>query len=77
MSDIERAFINSGLVSVVASANERGNLRDEKDDQSMFATPESAKQMGLERGADYMLMGQLNTIKDREAGSRSPSIKLI
>ena len=70
VSDIERAFINSGLVSVVASANERGSLRDEKDDQSMFATPESAKQMGREHGADYMLMGQLNTIKDREGGKQ-------
>ena len=70
VSDIERAFINSGLVSVVASSNERGSLRDEKDDQSMFATPESTKQMGRELGADYMLMGQLNTIKDREGGKQ-------
>ncbi len=70
VSDIERAFINSGLVSVVASANERGSLRDEKDDQSMFATPESTKEMGREQGADYMLMGQLNTIKDREGGKQ-------
>ena len=70
VSDIERAFINSGLVSVVASATERGNLRDEKDDQSRFATPESAKQMGREMGADYMLMGQINTIEDREGGKQ-------
>ena len=70
MNDIERAFINSGLVSVVASSNERGSLRDEKDDQSMFATPESTKQMGRELGADYMLMGQINTIEDREGGKQ-------
>ena len=70
VNDIERAFINSGLVSVVASSNERGSLRDEKDDQSMFATPESTKQMGRELGADYMLMGQINTIEDREGGKQ-------
>ena len=70
VNDIERAFINSGLVTLVASANERGNLRDEKDDQSMFATPESTKQMGRELGADYMLMGQINTIEDREGGKQ-------
>ena len=70
MNDIERAFINSGLVSVVASSNERGSLRDEKDDQSMFATPNPPKQMGRELGADYMLMGQINTIEDREGGKQ-------
>ena len=70
VNDIERAFINSGLVSVVASSSERGSLRDEKDDQSMFASPESTKQMGRELGADYMLMGQINTIEAREGGKQ-------
>ena len=36
----------------------------------MFATPESTKQMGRELGADYMLMGQINTIEDREGGKQ-------
>ena len=70
VSDIERAFINSGLVSVVASAIERGELRDEKGDQSRFASPETVKAMGQELGADYMMTGQINTIEDREGGKQ-------
>ena len=68
VSDIERAFINSGLVSVVASATERGELRNEKGDQSKFASLETVKAMGQELGADYMMTGQINTIEDREGG---------
>jgi uncharacterized protein (TIGR02722 family) len=70
VSDIERAFINSGLVSVVASAIERGELRDEKGDQSKFASLETVKAMGQELGADYMMTGQINTIEDREGGKQ-------
>ena len=69
-SDIERAFINSGRISVVASTQERGELRDEKDDQRKFATLETIKQMGQERGADYMMTGVVNTIEDREGGKQ-------
>ena len=70
VSDIERAFINSGLVSVVASATERGELRDEKGNQSKFASLETVKAMGQELGADYMMTGQINTIEDREGGKQ-------
>ena len=70
VSDIERAFINSGFVSVVASATERGELRDEKGDQSKFASLETVKAMGQELGADYMMTGQINTIEDREGGKQ-------
>ena len=70
VSDVERAFINSGLVSVVASATERGELRDEKGDQSKFASLETVKAMGQELGADYMMTGQINTIEDREGGKQ-------
>ncbi len=70
ISDIERACIKDGRVRVVASAQERGELRDEKDDQRKFASLESIKQMGQENGADYMLTGEVNTIEDREGGKQ-------
>ena len=70
INDIERAFINSGQVRVVASANERGELRAEKGDQENFASLETIKKMGHELGADYMLTGQINTIEDREGGEQ-------
>ncbi len=70
VNDIERAFINSGRVSVVASAGERQELRTEKDDQRVFATPETIKEMGKELGADYMMTGEINTIQDQEGGEK-------
>ena len=70
ISDIERAFINSGRVSVVSSAQERGELRAEKEDQSQFADVETIKKMGRELGADYMMTGEINSIEDREGGKQ-------
>ena len=70
MSDIERAFINSGQVNIVASAVEREEIRTEKDDQRVFASPETIKEMGKEQGADYMMTGELNTIQDQEGGRK-------
>ncbi len=70
INDIERAFIKSGQVSVVASALERGELRTEKEDQRVFADPATIKQMGKELGADYMMTGEINTIQDQEGGEK-------
>ena len=70
INDIERAFIKSGQVSVVASALEREELRTEKDDQRVFADPATIKQMGKELGADYMMTGEINTIQDQEGGEK-------
>lgn len=70
INDIERTFINSGRVSVVASAVERDEIRAEKEDQRGFASLETIKEMGLERGADYMMTGEINSIEDREGGTQ-------
>jgi uncharacterized protein (TIGR02722 family) len=66
VSDIERVYINSGLVDVVASATERGELREERSDQSRYADEETVKEFGRELGADYMLNGYISTIIDQE-----------
>jgi len=70
VNDIERAFINSGQVDVVASVVEREELRNEKEDQRVSANPETIKEMGMELGADYMMTGELNTIQDQEGGEK-------
>lgn len=70
VNDIERAFINSGQVTVVASAVDRQELRSEKEDQKIFASPETIKEMGRELGADYMMTGEINTIIDQEGGKK-------
>lgn len=68
--DVERAFVNSGRVRVVASSSEREQLRDERSDQADFSSPETVKQFGREYGADYMLMGTINKITDQEGKQR-------
>ena len=70
VNDIEKALIRSGQVTVVASANEREELRSEKDNQRVFADPATIKQMGKELGADYMMTGEIMTIQDQEGGDK-------
>ena len=70
ITDIERAFINSGKVRTVASSTERSEIREERADQGEFASLETVKRMGQEHGADYMMTGEINTIEDREGGDQ-------
>lgn len=64
VADLERAFINSGRVEVVASKSERSEIRDERRDQDLNARDDTRKAMGQEVGADFMLKGTINTIID-------------
>jgi uncharacterized protein (TIGR02722 family) len=70
VGDIEREFVNSGRVEVVASRAEREEVREEREDQSYFADEETIKEMGRELGADYMMQGDLNSILDQEEGKQ-------
>lgn len=70
LMDIERAMINSGTVEVVASNVERGEVRQEKADQQVNASPETLKKMGMEQGADFMLIGEINQVNDSEEGKQ-------
>lgn len=69
VKDLERAFVNSGRVRMVASSDERGGVREERLDQLRNATLDSAKSMGKEIGADFMLIGGIDTIIDAAAGT--------
>lgn len=66
--DIERACVNRGTVRIVANSDERQGLRDERDDQADFSRPDTVKKFGMEYGADFMLMGTINKLSDREDG---------
>lgn len=69
IKDLERALINSGRVQFVASKDERVELRQEKADQQHgFTDPETQKSMYKEVGADFMLQGSINAIKDEIKG---------
>lgn len=66
--DLERSLINSGEVDFVASSSERDEIRDERLDQASSAREDTAKEHGMEIGADYMLKGSINSIKDKQGG---------
>lgn len=66
--ELERAFVNSGVVRVVASSEERSEIREEREDQQYFARPETQARLAAETGANYMLQGDIDTIHDRERG---------
>ncbi len=69
VADLEKEFINTGRVKVVASAEEREGVRDERADQQQYSSPETMNRWGRERGADYMFLGELNSIFDQEDGN--------
>jgi penicillin-binding protein activator len=69
-TDIERELINSGRVKFVASKPERGEIRDERQDQKDYASPETIKRMRDETGADFLLTGAVKTIVDQIENQR-------
>jgi uncharacterized protein (TIGR02722 family) len=66
IKDLERHLINAGKVKFVASRDERGDLRTERIAQNDegFTNPATIKKIGMETGADYMLIGSVNSVKD-------------
>jgi uncharacterized protein (TIGR02722 family) len=70
VNDMQRALINSGKVEFVANKYERGQVRDEKEDQSEHAAAETKTEQNKESGADLMLIGSINTIADQEGNTR-------
>lgn len=67
VKDLEREATNSGRIRFVASKEQRDEVREERMDQAQNASMKTAKSMGQEYGADFMLKGQINTIMDAAA----------
>lgn len=68
--DLERAYVSSGAVRVVASADERDEIRDERRDQQENASAATRARMAQETGARYMLQGDIVAIEDSEGRER-------
>lgn len=56
------AIINSGVMEFVSNSSERELLRLERLDQADNASEATAKSIGNETGADYMLIGSVKSI---------------
>ena len=65
---IEMALINSGAADFVADSKQRESIRKERLEQQANASPETAKALKNETGADYMLQGAVRTIVDSAKG---------
>jgi len=66
LNDLEKAFVSTGAVQVVASGYERAELRGERDDQQENARADTRARTGQELGAKYMLQGEIQAIEDQE-----------
>lgn len=72
--EMERAFVNSGSVSIVANAQERSDIRDEREDQQANASVETTKKMAQELGADFMLIGNISSIVDETVDNKTVAV---
>lgn len=66
--DLERSLLNSGRVKFVADKFERTGVREERMDQQENASAATRKQLKNETGADFMLIGSINSVKDEVRG---------
>ncbi len=72
--EMERAFVNSGEITLVASQDERLDIRDERMDQQRWSSVETTKKLAMETGADYMLIGNINSIVDEAVDRRTLAV---
>lgn len=64
MKDLEKSFITTSKVGLVQSGKKREEMRSEKADQQTNATVSTMKKFGMEKGADYILQGSINSLVD-------------
>jgi len=67
-ASLERSLLNSGKVKFVAMKGDREDLREEKEDQAVHAAQASRKTPNVETGADFMVQGTINSVKDEIDG---------
>ena len=68
--NLEKSLLNSGLIKFVASRTEREEIREERDSQQEgYTQRETVTSKGNETGADYMLEGSINSVKDEIKGN--------
>ena len=70
VKDIERALLTTGAARVVASGDQRVELREERKDQQQFARADTRTRLGQELGARYLLAGELQAIEDVDGRER-------
>jgi len=67
-TELESNLINSGKVRFVADKETRGEIREERLEQAANSAAATVKPMKQETGADFMLQGSINAVKDEAKG---------
>ncbi|MES2389089.1 MAG: penicillin-binding protein activator LpoB [Bacteroidota bacterium] len=70
IQDIQKEFINSGMVRVVENSVLREAIRKERGDQAQFASVETQAKFGKELGANFMLFGTITSTEDAQGKRR-------
>jgi uncharacterized protein (TIGR02722 family) len=68
VQDLEQSLVNSAKVKFVADKQARQEVREERQDQQLNSSPETRAQLVRETGADFMLQGSINSVKDETKG---------
>lgn len=72
--EMERVFVNTGKVTMVADSQERKQIRDERADQQEYASIETTKKMAMELGADFMMIGNINSIVEEAVSGKQAAV---
>ncbi|MBX3389598.1 MAG: penicillin-binding protein activator LpoB [Phycisphaeraceae bacterium] len=67
----EEELINSGRVRVVADRDQRGEIRDERQQGQAWNMPETVKKQAMELGADYIMLGRVGEVKQESNDRRT------
>ena len=74
--DLERAYVNSGAVRIVASVDERQSVRTERADQQANALADTRARVAMEQGAQFMLQGDVQAIEDAAGRERAVTYQI-
>jgi len=67
----EEELINSGRVRVVADRDQRGEIRDERQQGQAWNRPDTVKKQAMEQGADYIMLGRVAEVKQESNDRRT------
>ncbi|WP_207132085.1 penicillin-binding protein activator LpoB [Halorhodospira neutriphila] len=70
INDLKRAMLKSGKMQFVSGGAEREAVREEREQQDVYATEKTRAEMGAETGADFALAGSINSTVQQASGKR-------
>ena len=76
VNSIKRELLRSGKAEFVVTGAERERVRDEKLDQEMFASSDSAVELGEETAATFALSGVITSLVDQLKGRRTTTYQV-